>query len=344
MSNQLQQAITAIKAGDKQAGREILYTILKAEPYNENGWLWLSSTGDDDEAAKCLQRVLEINPKNTLAKKRLKKLQKAHATNGSGSILASSESQTPISAPKTPIQIDRNDDYLQSSYQTGNMAEFRLMTQHGVNYIEVIMTNDLIRTEAGAMRYYRGDISMETNGPGVGGFFKAKLTGESVFKPTYKGSGKLVLEPSVYDYFGLMLNDETYILDDGAYWASDGGIDVSARTNKLATGFMSGEGLVQTTVSGTGTVILSSPGPCEVLDLENDRLVVDGSFAVARSADLDFKVEKSTKSIVGSLTSGEGLVTVLEGTGRVLLAPIPNRNVILGDVVRSALMMGKQPQ
>ena len=149
-----------------------------------------------------------------------------------------------------------------------------------------------------------------------------------------------MLEPSLYEYYSLSLSNETYVLDSGAYWASDGGVEVSAKANELGADIMSDEGLMQTTVRGIGTVILSCPGPCEVLDLDNDRLVVDGSFAVARSASLNVKVEKSTKSIMGSMTSSEGLLTVLEGTGRVLLASIPNRNVILGEVVRSALMTG----
>ena len=37
---------------------------------------------------------------------------------------------------------------------------------------------------------------------------------------------------------------------------------------------------------------------------------------------LDFTVERSGKSLIGSAASGEGLVNVYRGTGKVLLAPV----------------------
>ena len=48
--------------------------------------------------------------------------------------------------------------------------------------------------------------------------------------------------------------------------------------------------------------VLESPVPREELieiDLENDEIRIDGNYAVAWSSSLDFKVEKSTKSLVG---------------------------------------------
>jgi uncharacterized protein (AIM24 family) len=70
-------------------------------------------------------------------------------------------------------------------------------------------------------------------------------------------------------------------------------------------------------------------GPVEVVKLQNDRLVVNGNFAIARTKTLNYRVEKATKSILGSITSGEFLVNTFEGTGTVLLAPIPYWEVML---------------
>ncbi len=68
----LEEAIQAIKAGDKATGRQMLADILQADLENESAWLWLSGVADsDDEKRKCLQRVLEINPDNTVAKRGL---------------------------------------------------------------------------------------------------------------------------------------------------------------------------------------------------------------------------------------------------------------------------------
>ncbi len=82
----------------------------------------------------------------------------------------------------------------------------------------------------------------------------------------------------------------------------------------------------------------------EVIDLQNDRLVVDGSFAVARSASLDFSIQQSTRSLVGTVTSGEVLVTVLQGTGRVYLAPIPNHTLMLQQVIQSSIYSMMRPK
>ena len=58
------------------------------------------------------------------------------------------------------------------------------------------------------------------------------------------------------------------------------------------------------------------------ITLNNDVLKVDGNMAIAWSGSLDFTVERSGKSLIGSAASGEGLVNVYRGTGKVLLAPV----------------------
>lgn len=58
------------------------------------------------------------------------------------------------------------------------------------------------------------------------------------------------------------------------------------------------------------------------ITLDNDVLKVDGNMAVAWSGSLDFTVERSGKSLIGSAASGEGLVNVYRGTGKILLAPV----------------------
>ena len=58
------------------------------------------------------------------------------------------------------------------------------------------------------------------------------------------------------------------------------------------------------------------------MPLLTDVLKVDGNFAIAWSGSLDFTVERSGKSLLGSAASGEGLVNVYRGTGKVLLAPV----------------------
>lgn len=75
MSEKLNQAITVIKAGDKQTGRQLLIEILKSEPHNENAWLWMTQVvSKKDEKIKCLEQVLKINPDNEIAQKGIARL------------------------------------------------------------------------------------------------------------------------------------------------------------------------------------------------------------------------------------------------------------------------------
>ncbi len=63
VSNELKQAITLIKSGDKQNGRLLLVKILKAQPRKETAWLWMSSVVvNDEQRYYCLKQVLKINP------------------------------------------------------------------------------------------------------------------------------------------------------------------------------------------------------------------------------------------------------------------------------------------
>jgi uncharacterized protein (AIM24 family) len=205
------------------------------------------------------------------------------------------------------------------------MASFEVIEQEGLRLVKVTLDNETVRTESGALYYMRGPIEMESKGPSVGGFLKAIATGESIFRPTYTGTGELYLEPSFGGFHILDLSGDTWILENGAYWASELTIGVDVHREKALTAFKSGEGFIdfQTKVNGVGKVVLNTSGPVEVLELKDDKLVVDGKYVLGRQDSLNYSVRKATKSLLGSVTSGEGLVRIYEGTGKVLFAPIP---------------------
>ena len=95
--------------------------------------------------------------------------------------------------------------------------------------------------------------------------------------------------------------------------------------SNLSSAVAGGEGLFNLSLNGSGVFCIESNVPKEELveiTLQNDVLKVDGNFAIAWSNSLEFTVERSGKSLIGSAASGEGLVNVYRGTGRVLLAPI----------------------
>jgi uncharacterized protein (AIM24 family) len=217
------------------------------------------------------------------------------------------------------------------------MAHFEIIEKEGLHLVKVTLQNETVRTESGAMYYIRGKVQMQSKAPSAGGFLKSLATGENIFRPTYTGTGELYLEPSLAGYHILELDSSEWILDSGAYWASDGNVEVGIERNKFVSGLIGGEGLFQTKVKGRGKVVMVAQGPVEVINLQNDRLVVDGNFAIARTSSLNYRVEKATKSLLGSMTSGEFLVNTFEGTGTVLLAPIPYWQVMMLRQITAAL-------
>ena len=85
-----------------------------------------------------------------------------------------------------------------------------------------------------------------------------------------------------------------------------------------------GEGLFNLSLNGVGAFCIESECPKEELieiTLQDDVLKVDGNYAIAWSGGLNFTVERSGKSLIGSAASGEGLVNVYRGTGKVLMMP-----------------------
>jgi uncharacterized protein (AIM24 family) len=160
------------------------------------------------------------------------------------------------------------------------MAGFEVIEKESLRLVKVTLQNETVRTESGAMYSICGNIQMQSKAPSAGGFLKSLATGENIFRPTYTtGTGELYLEPSLSGYHILELDDSEWILDSGAYWASDGTIEVGVERNKFISGLMGGEGLFQTKVKGRGTVVMAAQGSVEVINLRNDRLVVDGNFA-----------------------------------------------------------------
>lgn len=209
------------------------------------------------------------------------------------------------------------------------------MEKMGVRRRQIIATlngETTIVTQTGAMQWMLGNISAATGvksaGDLLGKMVKGAVTKESAIKPEYSGKGYLVLEPT-YKYLILQDVEEWgtsgVTLEDGMFLACEGTVNrnVVARKN-LSSAVLGGEGLFNLSLSGTGIACLESNVPAEELieiELNNEELKIDGNLAVCWSSSLDFTVERTTKTLIGSAASGEGLVNVYRGTGKVLMSP-----------------------
>lgn len=98
MAVSLELAISAIRSGRKDEGRQLLNLLIQRNPNDDKAWLWMSSVVDTDEQrARCLYHVLAINPGSDLARRGLQLL---------GIVVSDSR---PVKVPRDsqPIKIPR---------------------------------------------------------------------------------------------------------------------------------------------------------------------------------------------------------------------------------------------
>ena len=115
------------------------------------------------------------------------------------------------------------------------------------------------------------------------------------------------------------------VLQDGLFLACDSNLQQKVvGRNNVSSAVLGGEGLFNLSLAGQGIAVLESPVPAQELiqfNLQDDVVKIDGNMAIAWSGSLEFTVEKSGKSLIGSAVSKEGLVNVYRGTGSILMAP-----------------------
>ena len=225
-------------------------------------------------------------------------------------------------------------DNLDGAIDVETAFGLNIINQSGIKLkqIRIILDDSSVKLEPNSLSYMKGNIEIRNKSGGLLGFGKkiisSKLTGETAFKPTYSGTGEIFLEPSFGHFALIELEDDQIIVSDNMFYACEEGIDVNATIQKnVSSALLGNEGLCQTRIEGNGIVVLKVPVPeSEIFKciLINDILKVDGNFAILRTGNIEFSVEKSSKSIVGTVFSGEGMVNVYRGTGEVWLIPTKN--------------------
>ncbi|MCI1305640.1 MAG: AIM24 family protein [Lachnospiraceae bacterium] len=234
------------------------------------------------------------------------------------------------------------------------MIEY-FMSQMNIRRRQLIIDMDGKNTaiiQAGAMQWMAGNVKVTSGIKGVGDLFgkamKGALVKESAAKPEYAGSGLLALEPT-YKYI-LLEHIENWnqgmTIEDGMFYACSGTVkNKIVHRKNVSSSFLGGEGFFNLSLYGEGIVALESNVPREELitvDLDNDELKIDGNLALAWSSNLEFTVEKTTKTIAGSAISGEGLVNVYRGTGRVIMCPVaPTSSLLASTQTMSAKAAAK---
>jgi uncharacterized protein (TIGR00266 family) len=192
-------------------------------------------------------------------------------------------------------------------------------------YLDVsIPPGESIVTEAGAMASMAAglDMSSKFNGGFLVGLMRALLGGESLFintfsNPTDKPLRMTLTSPLPGDVNSITLGaNDSICIESGAYICSTPGVSLSLRFAGF-TSFIAREGLFKLQFRGPGTVWFGGYGALEERQVTGE-FIVDSGHLIAYDPGVKLKLQLSS-GIIGSFLSGEGLVTRVEGNGRIVI-------------------------
>ena len=191
-------------------------------------------------------------------------------------------------------------------------------------YLEVeLAPGESIVTEADAMASMAADLDLEAKFNG--GFFKGLLRkflgGESLFVSTFtnrtSAPKRLTLaQTTPGDMREVRLNGGSIGMQPGAYIASTPGVVVSLQWAGFRS-LIAREGLFRLLVSGTGSVWYGAYGGLLEKEVRGE-YIVDTAHLVSFDPSLRLRLQLAG-GIISSLMGGEGIVTRLEGNGKIVI-------------------------
>jgi len=195
-----------------------------------------------------------------------------------------------------------------------------------MRWVKVGLDDDDVRAERGALNHMLGAITMDVPLPTLKSWWVSLFSDESVVRPRYSGTGTVYLDSTLGGYHIMKLAaGDRWVLDTRCFWASDGQVKLSIHREAMLTALWAGEGLFwyKTALKGEGQVVLSVDGPVQEVELNDDTLVTDGPFVVARTQGISLRIKRPAKNLISSWLSGQKRAYVYKGTGRLLLCTVP---------------------
>ncbi|MBD0302690.1 MAG: TIGR00266 family protein [Tolypothrix sp. T3-bin4] len=180
-----------------------------------------------------------------------------------------------------------------------------------------------ITAEAGAMTSMDAQLSMKTEFSGglISGLIKKFFGGESLFVNVFSNNTQqplhLVLTQStIGDIARIDLREREICFQPGAYIAHTPGVNMGVQWAGFKS-WISGEGLFKLKLSGRGDVFFGAYGGLTQKRISGE-FIVDSGHLVAYEPGIRMKVGLAG-GLVGSVTSGEGLINRLSGQGEIYL-------------------------
>lgn len=189
------------------------------------------------------------------------------------------------------------------------------------NIVVRLNAGDKIIAEAGAMTSMSTTVTIDTKWSG--GFFRAVMKrifgGESMFINEFStaSEGEVRLTQSLPgDIECIQLNGNTMFLQPGAFIACEPGVKLGLSWAGWRM-LIAREGLFRLKVSGTGRVWFGAYGGIFQREIDSE-YIVDTGHLVAYEPTIKVRVALAG-GIFSSFFSGEGLVTKLNGPGRIYM-------------------------
>lgn len=180
-----------------------------------------------------------------------------------------------------------------------------------------------ITAEAGAMTSMDAQLSMRTQFSGglIPALLKKFFGGESLFVNVFTNETQQPLtltltQSTVGDIERLDLSQGEICFQPGAYIAHTPGVKMGVQWAGFASLF-AGEGLFKLKLSGGGRVFFGAYGGITKKSIKGE-FVVDSGHLVAYEPQIRMSIGLAS-GLVGSVTSGEGLVNRLSGQGEIYL-------------------------
>lgn len=182
---------------------------------------------------------------------------------------------------------------------------------------------DQLTAESDAMASMSAELDMDTqlNGGLFRGAARKFLGGESLFINTFTNNTSSACKLTIAqgtpgEIREVKLENNSICLQPGAYICSTKGLKLGLKYAGIRS-WIGREGLFKLVVSGSGTLWYGAYGA--LIDKEIDgEYIVDTSHLVAYDPNIELKVQLAG-GLFSSFFSGEGLVTRLEGQGKVVL-------------------------
>lgn len=208
------------------------------------------------------------------------------------------------------------------------MAQFQIRDVEGMRQVQITIADEMVRARKGAMSNMRGNIHLIPRLPGTRDLIRSPFTREGAIRPYYEGTGEIVLQPSIGGYHLMEVAEgERWILEPGVFWACEGSVQLGMTRDPFFASLWAGDGLFnwKTTLAGHGRAAIRTPGPVEIVDINDAQMRVQGRLVLGRTDGLRFSSQRPA-AFLRSYISGQSRLRVFSGTGKLLVCWTPYWN------------------